>query len=311
MLDNLPTSVRYVKNGRGGRWWPAAKSQSQVHLGWNDVPDALLLDPDWIAIEALIRSWYDGKPGAMQDLKALRTVLDHPSQHIWITFEDGYMWWCTVRDGVETNLDGETGDRGHFWLNCLRPWSDRSLGGRHLTKASLPGITTATAGYQGTICEPGGWKEILRILHDSEDADAVVARQARAAYEISISKLVARLGDKDFELLVDLILSRTGWARLERLGGATEGIDIEVENVSAGEIAFVQIKSKASQKVLDEYVSRFMDRRERYNRMIFAVHSPTGTLRPPSGLPVQVWPGQKISELVVRVGLGDWVTNRV
>ena len=51
-------------------------------------------------------------------------------------------------------------------------------------------------------------------------------------------------------MLVDLILSRSGWARLAKLGGTTEGIDIEAENASAGEIAFVQVKSSATQATL-------------------------------------------------------------
>ena len=34
------------------------------------------------------------------------------------------------------------------------------------------------------------------------------------------------------------------------LGGAREGIDVEVENAAAAEIAFVQVKSSAGQTVL-------------------------------------------------------------
>src|SRR5258708_3593570 len=114
-----------------------------------------------------------------------------------------------------------------------------------------------------------------------------------------------------FEVLVDLILSRTGWARLARLGGVTEGIDIEVENVASDEIAFVQVKSTATQAVLDDYLSRFNARRERYNRMIFAVHTPKGALTLPSGQPISIWTGQDIAHRVVKLGLGDWVATRL
>lgn len=221
------------------------------------------------------------------------------------------MWWCTVRDGMETNPNGETSDRGHFWLTCARPWSNHSVGGRHLVMANLPGIVTTTAGYQATVCEPKGSKEILRIILDEEDADAFAAVQARETYEAAVAKLVARLRDKDFEVLVDLILSRTGWVRLAKLGGVTEGIDVEVENASSDEIAFVQVKSSATQTILDEYVSKFNDRRERYDRMIFAVHSPKGRLTPPVGKSVQVWTGNRIAQLVVKLGLGDWVAKRL
>jgi hypothetical protein len=116
-----------------------------------------------------------------------------------------------------------------------------------------------------------------------------------AAYEVAVAKLVTRLGEKDFEVLIDVILSRTGWDRLEKLGGVTEGIDLEVENAAADEIAFVQIKSSATQAILDDYVARFNERRDRYKRMTFAVHSPKGKLIPPDDRSVQVWTGRTIS----------------
>jgi hypothetical protein len=40
MLDTIPKSVRYVKNGAGGQWWTTAKANGQVHLGWRNVPTA-------------------------------------------------------------------------------------------------------------------------------------------------------------------------------------------------------------------------------------------------------------------------------
>jgi hypothetical protein len=312
MADTLPNSVRYVKNGKGGQWWKAAKANGQIHLGWRIVPDALLRTADIAAIEPLIRSHFDGKLGATQDFNALRSLLDHPSQHVWVTFQDGDMWWCTVSDQIETNPDGQTTDRGHFWLTCASPWSNRSIGGiRHLVASELPGIVAMVAGYQATVCEPKGWREILRIIRNEEDVDARAAALAREAYEGAVATLVARLGDKDFEVLVDLILSRTGWARLAKLGGAVEGIDVEVENASSGEIAFVQVKSSATQAVLDNYVSRFNDRRDHYKRMIFAVHSPSGSLTPPPNQSISVWTGKQIAQLVVKLGLGDWVAKRL
>ena len=67
----------------------------------------------------------------------------------------------------------------------------------------------------------------------------------------------------------------------------------------------------AGQQTLDDYVRRFADRRDRYDRMIFVVHSPKGELRAPANEPVQVWDGPKVAELVVRLGLGDWLAKRV
>jgi hypothetical protein len=312
MSNPLPTSVRYVKNGEGGEWWDAAKDHGQVHFGWRTIPHSLLQSADMAAIESLIRKGYGDKAGATQDFNALRTILEQPSRHLWVTFEEGSMWWCTVFDGIEVNSDGGLQGRGHFWLTCSSRWSNHSIDGkRRLSTSELPGIVAATAGFPATICEPGGWKDILRVIRNEEDPDARAAATARKDYQHAIARLVARLRDKDFEVLVDLILARTGWARLAKLGGATEGLDIEVENPASEEIAFVQVKSRASQEVLDDYVSRFNRQRERYARMIFAVHSPIGKLAPPNDQPVQLWTGERISDLVVRLGLGDWLAKRV
>jgi hypothetical protein len=63
-----------------------------------------------------------------------------------VTFEDGCLWWCTVRDGVVVNPDGESSEQGNFWLTCDRRWSNQSVKGRLLAISDLPGTVTVTAG---------------------------------------------------------------------------------------------------------------------------------------------------------------------
>ena len=311
MHDDLPTTVRYVKNGGGGRWRPAAKASEQIHLGWKGIPRELLMKPDFAEIERLMKVHYGAKPGAMQDFNQLHDLLSAPSQHVWMTFEDGYMWWCTVLDGATVNPDGESSNMGNFWLACDCPWSNRSLNGKLLAKTDLPGTVTTVAGFKGTVCTPKAWREILRIIHDEKDPDAILAAVTRGKYKQAMEKIVRRLSWQDFEQLIDLILIRTGWARISTLGKTLKGIDLEVENRTADEIAFVQVKSTATQKVLDDYVGQFNNQRDRYARMIFAVHSPSGELRAPAGLPVQLWTCDRVAEFVVHAGLGEWVESRL
>lgn len=275
------------------------------------MPAEALQAGDLPVLRQAITAQFGGRPGATQDYNALRALLERASQHLWITIEDGFLWWATVRDGVEVSPGGETAERGRFWLTLDRPWSNHGLDGRRLAFSDLPGGMQAVAGFRGTLCEPQASREALRIINGEEDVDAAAAKAARNGYAASVARLIARLGPKDIEVLVDLILSRCGWARIARLGGTTEGIDVEVENPAIGEIAFVQVKSVADNAVLTDYVRRFGECRDRYDRMIFAVHSPRGTLTPPPDLPVQVWTEARIADLVVRFGLGDWVAKRV
>ncbi len=307
----LPSSVRYVKNGQRGQWWQAARANNEIHVGWKIVPHRLLLSPDFPKIKKVLNAEYGAKPGATQDFNALRDLLDGPSKHIWMTFQDGCMWWCTARDGAIVNPDGETVQKGNFWLACNRPWSNQSLKGRLLAVPDLPGSVTRTAGFKATVCTPKAWEAVLRIIRDEKDPDATSAANARGQYQQAVLAMVKRLSPKDFEQLIDHILARTGWARISTLGKTREGIDIEAENLAAGEIAFVQVKSSANQKVLNDYVERFQQRRDFYARMIFAVHSPTGKLKPPSDRAIQVWSNDRIAQLVVRLGLGEWVETRL
>lgn len=311
MSTHLPTSVRYVKNGRNHRWWQAARSKGQVHFGWKDVSRELLQEKDFEGIEQAIKAQYGARPGAGQDFNALRDALDKPSQYLWITFEDSFMWWCTVGDKAILNPEGESAAKGNFWLECDRPWSNASVKGRPLAIPELPGTVTATAGFRATVCQPKDWRAMLRIIRDDKDPDAARSAKARLDYEAAVGAMVRKLSWKDFEQLIDLILTRTGWARISTLGKTREGIDIEAQNLTADEIAFVQVKSSATQSTLDDYIRRFSERRELYARMIFAVHSPKGELTPSPDLPVQVWVGSRVTELAVRLGLGEWIEDRL
>jgi hypothetical protein len=258
----------------------------------------------------LLRESYGERRGATQDYNMLRSLLDRPSRHIWFTFQDGYLWWCTVGDEVEVDRNGSTMERGHFWMKCDRPWSNRTLAGRLLSMADLPGGVTATAGYRATTCEPTAAVQIGRILRDEVDPDVATAEAAAIAHQISLSGLVRRLSARDFELLVDLLLQRSGWARIAKLGGTVEGVDVEVENAAIDEIAFVQVKSRANQAVLDDYVSRFLERRDRYSRMIFVVHTSSPNLTFPTGLPIHIWDIDTISRLSMRLGMSNWLASR-
>ena len=309
--DGLPSSVRYVKNGRSGRWWKAAHAKGQIHAGWDSIPDELLSKKALLAIENLLREQYGDKPGARQDINQVLNLLDSPSKHVWITFEDDFMWWCTVYDNVTITPDPDATTSGHFWLTCSRPWSNTSLTGRLLATSELPGTVTTTAGFRATVCTPKDWEAILRLIKGETDKDAIDSADRRREYELAVHKIIQRLSPQDFEQLIGLVLARTGWERVAEVGGKREGIDLEVENPAADEIAFVQVKSSAGQDILDDYIERFAQRRERYARMIFAVHTPRGRLTAPRGFPVQVWTGEKVAELVVRLGLGRWVESRL
>ena len=174
----FPQSVRYVKNGEGGKWWGAAKARGQIHFGWWFGPVISSTSVTYTD-RSCIRDRYKTRGVATADFNAIKLAFENPSPHIWVTFEDGYLWWCTVRDGVSVNADkSKKKTEGSFWLTCNRPWSNYSIGGA-LARADLPGTVGAVAGFRATICEPTGWPDILRVVQDKTNPDAVAAAESR------------------------------------------------------------------------------------------------------------------------------------
>jgi hypothetical protein len=311
-LVNLPTTVRYIKNGPGGCWWSTAKRDNQLHLGWKSIPRDLITSRNLKAIEPILRAEFKDQGAATRDLNQLSYVLTSPSQHIWVTVEQSFLWWCTVEDKPITNLDGESLDKGNFWLECALPWSNKTLNGKLLAVSDLPGGVTMTSAFRSTICIPREAAAIRRIILGEVDKDAAQASQKRVEYEHSLEKLIQRLTAKDFELLVELILARTGWVRSSSVGKAKEGVDIEAENIAVDELAFVQVKSSADQITLNDYIQKYENRREHYDRMIMAVHSPQGPMKvPETADSVQLWNCETIAKLSVRLGLGAWIESQL
>jgi hypothetical protein len=311
-VGSLPQTVRYIKNGQGGAWWPSAKENLQLHLGWKDTPDHLIKSGNLKSIEPLLRAAFSNQGAATRDLNQLSYALVSPSQHIWVTVEQGFLWWCTVNDEPVINPNGESSDEGHFWLTCALPWRNTALNGKLLAVSDLPGGLTMTSAFRSTICVPREAAAIRRTILGEVDQDAVQASEKRVAYEQSLEKLIRRLTAKDFELLVDLILARTGWVRTSFVGKTKEGVDIEAENIAANELAFVQVKSSTDQATLIDYIRKYEERRENYDRMIMAVHSPRDSMKvPDTAIGVQLWTCETIAKLSVRLGLGAWIESQL
>ncbi len=123
------------------------------------------------------------------------------------------------------------------------------------------------------------------------------------------TEMITGLHWADFETLVDLIFARAGWQRISRVGGSQADTDLVLEQPTTSETAFVQVKSKASQAVLDDYIGRFR-RRGTYDRMFFVCHSPARTLSVNDMAGVHIWAGDRLADAAVKAGLFDWLTER-
>ena len=70
-----------------------------------------------------------------------------------------------------------------------------------------------------------------------------------------IIPLIEGLAPQDFELLVDLVFSDSGWRRISPLGKTQKMIDMELILPTTGEKAYVQIKSTATKSDLAQHTT--------------------------------------------------------
>ena len=80
-------------------------------------------------------------------------------------------------------------------------------------------------------------------------------------------------------------------------------------NPPTGVEAFVRVKAKAGQAVLDDYVDRFR-RSGTYQRVFFVCHGPKGALSADGEARLHVWAGDRLADAAVGAGLFDWLTER-
>ena len=94
------------------------------------------------------------------------------------------------------------------------------------------------------------------------------------------------------------------------VGGKQKTVDLELEHPVLGERIGVQVKSRASQKVLDDYIQR-IEKIGIYDRLFFVCHSPLGEIKAPEGSDVHVWTGREFAATVMKVGLHEWVLEKI
>jgi hypothetical protein len=81
--------------------------------------------------------------------------------------------------------------------------------------------------------------------------------------------------------------------------------------IRTGERAAVQVKSKASQGILIHCVDE-IDKLGLFDRIFFVCHSPSGALAVPDDREdVHLWSGRELAATVLKVGLHDWVFEKI
>jgi len=304
-----PKELRYIKLGGGDRWFRPSLERGEIHFGYRPVPHALCEAGKWDKVRSLLAGSDGGQQGqANARLREIRDFYLLGADCLWITFAEGHLWWAFSAPTV-TWIDGEDAGLGSRTRPVLDRWRNCDITGRPLRTVELSSKLTQVAAYRRTLCKVHSGDYLIRRINAHEEPLLTQARQAQAAMTTIAQKMIANLHWADFETLVDLIFSRSGWQRVSRVGGSQKDFDLVLEEPATGQSAFVQVKSRAGRDVLADYVERY-DASDVYDRMFFVSHSILNEIPVSDRDDVHVWTGERLAEKVVRVGLFDWLVER-
>ncbi|MDX3911133.1 MAG: hypothetical protein QHC67_15135 [Sphingobium sp.] len=302
-----PCPVRYIKLGSGGGWEASALDGGRIEWGNSGDPADLAAAGDWTAVRQHY-IWQGKRPAvATSYANEMRDFFTLGADTLWITFARDRLWWAFAQlEVVHRGMESAT--QGSFYRRTVGPWRCTDIAGKPLVMHDLSTALTKVASYPRTMCMVEAEAYLFRLLNAEPDPALLAARDALCLLEKSLVPLIQQLHWADFETLVDLLFFRAGWARVSRLGGTLKDHDLILEQPITGQRVSVQVKSRASQAVLNGYVQRFNEN-QFADQLYFICHSGELTA-PPSALPLHIWTGPRLAREVIAAGLGNWLLER-
>ena len=300
--------VRYIKLGRGGCWAEVSLANGELHFGDGDISHEIASAGSRVTIKQAGMDQGQDARTAEQDAREIFDFYQLGADCLWITFARGHLWWTFAAPDVLWLGHGE--GHGERVRKSVGGWRNTNLNGEPLKMFGLSSQLTKVAAYRRTICAVEAQDYLLRRINGIEEPLAAKGKQARAALLSILGEAIASLHWKDFETLIDVIFVRAGWHRVSALGGSQKLVDLVLEQVATNEVAAVQVKSSASQSVLEDYIG-LVDEVGTFSRSFFICHTPLGSIAaPPNRRDVHVWSGEEIAVTALRLGLSDWIIER-
>jgi hypothetical protein len=305
MSFSAETPVLYIKLGKEGGWESECLRDNIIRFGFESGSNArfpLCINKQWDALAKLIQTT-KAKSTATRSRNETQRFFEDDGSTIWITFVGQSLYWGQLAAGVpQSHPDGVT-----VYRPILGGWRSNDLKNEPLTKDRLSGALTKMAAYRGTSCNVDEREYVIRRINGEKTPQIERALQALEQMRISVLELIKLLGPRDFETLVDLVFSTSGWRRLGTVGGPQKTLDLDLILPSTGERAFVQVKSETTSAQLKGYVVTFNEPGP-FDRMFYVFHSGSAKTEDPR---VTVVDPEKLARLVLDAGLVNWLIRKV
>lgn len=263
----------------------------------------MALSGEWGKVLQIMQGVRGNGGAATRDLGQIRRFYEVKEEDLWITFFGGFLYWCRARGPAKKHAD-----LAGSYRETVDGWHRHDIFGKDLTTDKLSGNLLKVQSYRGTICDVKAAEYLKRKLNGLNMPSVEAAIEARAAILEKIIPLMRDLTWQDFELLVDLVFSQSGWRRIGNLGKTQKTVDLELLMPTTGVRAFVQIKSQTTPGEVLDYIGR-LNESESYDLMFFVWHSgDVGEVAQDDV--ILVGPG-KLAEMVMDAGLVSWLIEKV
>ncbi|MHC8337776.1 hypothetical protein [Pseudomonas sp. HLT2-19-2] len=306
MQEINPSTVRFIKLGEGGKWEASCIEHGTIRLGYRSPHHQDALDGNW---EILRDYWFKERKGKQastsNSVKQIRDFYELDESCLWITFYKKRLYWCHAHKTV-----AEIEDKSRI-RDVIGQWSSVDIHGNPLRVENIDGRVTKVQGYRGTICSVEMQDYLIKKIngHTIEQVNNTKETLQKLIYEVE--ELIRGLWWHDFELLIDLIFSKSGWQRFSVLGKTEKDIDLDVYSPSTQKRAFVQIKSSTSKSDFELYLNSFNEY-DQFDEMYFIYHTCADDLSAvvTDHKNIHIWNLFRIAGLVVNSGLAEWLINK-
>ena len=300
-----PSRVRYIKLGAGGVWEAECLERGIMRISFG-TENAERFDHcrtgRWSDLFESFIAEGTNKGTATRFTREVRLFFEDDSSTLWITFVGERLCWGFIDNASPApHADGDG-----VWRPIARGWRWSDLNGEELTKDRLSGALTKLAAYRGTSCDVDQADYIVRRINGTKTPAVERALVASLEMKDAALGLMRLLQPRDFELLVDLVFTTSGWRRVGIVGKTQKTLDLDLVLPSTGERAFVQVKSKTTSQELAEYVATLED--SPFDRMFYVFHSGEATTDDER---VSVIGPESLADLVMDAGLVDWLIRKV
>ena len=301
-----PGKVRYIKLGRAGMWETESIRDGLMRFGFDSASADrfhLCAAGRWNDLFQLFVDEGRDRGTATNFANQTKQFFEDSGTTLWLTFVGELLYWGFLDPApARPHKDGDG-----VYRRVKSGWRCTDIFGEPLTKDRLAGSVTKLAAFRGTSCAVDMSSYIVDRINGRKREEVERAIQAIEEVKDSIFGLLKLLGPKDFELLVDLVFSTSGWRRQGEVGRARRTVDISMTLPSTKEQAFVQVKSSTTSAELASYVARFSEAGP-FERMFYVFHS--GEAETDDERVILIGP-ERLAEMVVDAGLTNWLVNKV